>query len=74
VARDIFPIIPHGVRVEAGCSLGRDIIEWRQLKTTGETHCEKVVVRQYEHDNNGILAGDDPVWDTTEGENDIELK
>jgi hypothetical protein len=44
------------------------------LKTTGETLCEKVVVRQYECANNGILAGDNPVLDTTEAENDIELK
>jgi hypothetical protein len=27
---DIFWIIPHGVRVESSCSLGRDVIGWRQ--------------------------------------------
>jgi len=32
VARDIFSIIPHGVRVEGGFSLGRDVIPWRQSK------------------------------------------
>jgi len=35
VARNIFSIIPHGVRVEASFSLGRDNIGWRQSKTTG---------------------------------------
>jgi len=45
VARDIFSIIPHGVGVDASFSVGRDVIGWRQLKTTGETLREKVVVR-----------------------------
>jgi hypothetical protein len=35
---------------------------------------DKVVVRQYERDNNRILAGDNPVLDTTEAENGMELK
>jgi hypothetical protein len=47
VACDIFSIIPHGVRVEASFSLGRDVIGWRQSKTSGETHRAKVVVRQF---------------------------
>jgi hypothetical protein len=37
MARDIFSIIPHGVRVEASFSLGRDVIGWRHSKATGET-------------------------------------
>jgi hypothetical protein len=37
VVRDIFSIIPHGVGVESSFSLGRDVIGWRQSKTTGET-------------------------------------
>jgi len=37
VTRNIFSIIPHGVRVEASFSLGRDGIGWRQSNTTGET-------------------------------------
>jgi len=57
VASDIFSIIPHGVGVEASFSLGRDVIGWRQSKTTGEILWEKVVVRQYARANNGILAG-----------------
>jgi hypothetical protein len=47
VARDIFSIIPHGVGVEASFSLGRDVIGWRQSKTTGETLRKKVIVRQF---------------------------
>jgi hypothetical protein len=46
VAPVIFSIIPHGVGVEARFSLGRDVIGWRQLRTTGETLHEKVVVRK----------------------------
>jgi hypothetical protein len=47
VARDISSIITHGGRVEASFPLGRDMIGWRQLKTTGETLRETVVVRQF---------------------------
>jgi hypothetical protein len=47
VARDIFSIILHGVGVEASISHGRDVIGWRQSKTTGETLREKVIVRQF---------------------------
>jgi len=74
VARDIFSIIPHGVGVEASFSLGRDVIGWRQSKTTGETLREKIVVRQYARANNGILAGNDPVLDKSESDNHLELK
>jgi len=56
VACDIFSIIPHGVGVMASFSLGRDIIGWRQSKTTCETLQEKVIVRQFARANNGILA------------------
>jgi len=74
VARDIFSIIPHGVGVEASFSLGRDVIGWRQSKTTGETLREKVVVRQFARANNGILAGTDREFDTPHTENDSEMK
>jgi len=74
VACDIFSIIPHGVRVEASFSVGRDVIGWRQAKTTGETLREKVVVRQYARANNRILAGTDPELDTLNTENDTEMK
>jgi len=59
VARDIFSIIPHGVGVEASFTLGRDVIGYRQSKTTGGTLRKKVVVRQFARTNNRILAGTD---------------
>jgi len=74
VARDVFSIIPHGVAVEASFSLGRDVIRWRQSKTTGETLREKVGVRQFARANSGLLAGDDPVLDPNSTDNDLELK
>jgi len=74
VACDIFPIIPHGVGVEASFSRGRDVNGWRQSKTTGETLHEKVIVRRYARTNNGILASADPELDTMNTENDTEMK
>ena len=74
VARDVFIIIAHGVRVEACVSLGRDGIGSRQSKTTGETLSKQVVVRQFAWANHGILAGDDLVLDTMNTENDSETK
>jgi len=47
VAPNIFSIIPHGVGVEASFSLGRDVIGWRQSKTTRGTLRDQVVVRQF---------------------------
>ena len=47
VARDVFSIIPHGVGVEASFSLGRDVIGWRQSKTTRETLSKNVIVRHF---------------------------
>jgi len=74
VACAIFSIITHGAGVEASFSLGRDFIGWKQWKTTGETLREKVVVRQFSRANNVILAGTDPELDTTNTENDSEMK
>jgi len=74
VARDIFSVIQHGVVVEAGLSLGGDVIGWRQSKTTGETLLEKVIVRQFACANNRISAGTDPELDTPHTENDSEMK
>ena len=45
VACDIPSIIPHGVGVESSFSISRDVIGWRQSKTTGETLCENVIAR-----------------------------
>jgi hypothetical protein len=74
VAPDIFSIIYQGVGVEASFSLGQDVIRWRQSRTTGETLCEKLVVRQFPHANTGLLAGDDPVLVPDSTDNNIELK
>jgi len=74
VAHDIFSIIPHVVRVEASFSLGRDVIGWRQLKTTGETLRKQVVVRPFARANSGLLAGDDPVLDRSSTDSDMEMK
>ena len=74
MAHDIFYILPHVVGVEANFSLGRDVIGWRQSKTTGETLLENVVIRQFAWTNNGILAGPDPELDTMNTENDMEMK
>jgi len=74
VARDIFSIIPHGVAVKASYSFRRDVIGWRQSKTTGETLCEKVAVRQFARANKGISVGTDRDLDTPHTENATEMK
>jgi len=62
VVHDIFPIIPHGVGVEASCSFGQDVICWRQSKTTGNALPEDVGVRQFSRANIGILAALTQNW------------
>ena len=74
VAHNVFSIIQHGVGVEASFCLGRDVIGWRQSKTTCTTLCKKVVVRKFAQANNRILAGDNPVSDMMNTENDSEMK
>jgi len=74
VARDTLSIIPHGVRVQASISLGRDVIGWGQSKTAGETLRENVVVRQFAPATNRILAGDCAASDNRDTENDLESK
>jgi len=74
LARDIFFIIPHAVGVEASFSPGRDVIGWRQSKTTRKTLREKVVVRQFARANNGILAGTDAELVNANTESDSETK
>jgi len=74
VARDIFSIIPHGVRVEASSTLGRDVIRWWQSNTTGGTLCKMVVVRQFARANHGLLAGYDPVLNPTSTDKDMEMR
>jgi hypothetical protein len=60
--------------MEASFSLGRDVIWWRQSKTTGNTLRKKVVVRQFARANSGLLAGDGPVLDPDSTDNDMEMK
>jgi hypothetical protein len=60
--------------VEGSYSLVRDVIGWTQSETTGETLCENVIVRQCAQANNGILAGTVPTLDTTNTEDDSEVK
>ena len=60
--------------MEASFSLGQDDIGWTRLQTTGETLSEKVVARQFAEANNAIWAGEDPVLDTSNTENDSEMK
>jgi hypothetical protein len=74
VACDIFSIIPHGDGVEARFSLGRDVIRWRQSKTSGETLRETVVVSHFSWFNNWIFARIDLDLDTINTENDPEMK
>jgi len=74
VAGKIISIILHGVRVESRFSLGRDVIGWRQSKTTGDTLHKKVVVRQFARANNRILAREETEPDMTNTETDSEMK
>jgi len=74
MAQDIFSTLPLHVRVEASSSLRRDVIGWGQSKPTGETLGKKVVVTRFACANTGTLAGDDPALDTTNKDNDSELK
>jgi hypothetical protein len=74
VTRDIFSIIPHGAKVRVSLSLGRDVIGWRQSKTTCETLHEKVVVRQFAQAKNVILASTDPELDTTNTVNNSDMR
>jgi len=74
VSHDISSIIPRGVGVETSFSLARNVIGWRQIKTTDKTLRKKVIVRQLAQATNRILAGDNPVSDTTNAENNSEMK
>jgi len=61
--------------MKASFSLGRDVIGWRQSKTTCETLWEQLVVRQFAQADKGILAGDlTVVLDTMQTDNNLELK
>jgi len=74
VACELFSIIPDGVGVKASFSLGGDFIAWWTSKTTGKTLCEKFGVRKVAPVNYGILAAADPLMDTTNTEDNSEMK
>ena len=71
---NISSTIPHGVGVEARFSVERNVIGWRQSKTTCESLHRKVVPKQFPDANNGILVSDDPSLDIMDPGNDFELK
>jgi len=74
MACGIFCIVQHRVRVEASLSLAQGVIGWRQSETTGKARCEKVIVRQFAQANHEILAGNYPALDSTNSENNSEIK
>jgi hypothetical protein len=59
--------------VEARFSLGQAVIGCRQSKTSGETICEKLFIKQFARANNGILASTDLELNTTNTVNDSEM-
>jgi hypothetical protein len=66
---EIFSFLPSDIGVEASVSVGWDDIVRSQSKTGGETTRENMVLRQSVWADTGILPGDDPVFDTTNTEN-----
>jgi len=73
VAHGTFAIVLQVVGVEESFSLGRDVIGWRQSKTTGETHQEKVIFRYFAQAYKSILAGGDTALNTKETERNLDL-
>jgi len=74
VACDKFTIIPYNVGLEIRFSFRWEFIGWGQSTTAAVTLREKDFLRQFAQANNGILAGDDPALNTTNTENDSEIK
>jgi len=74
VARDLFPIMQHGIAVEATFCRARDVFSWSQINTSRKTLCEQVIVRKSARANNGMLAADDPALDMMEPETNLEMK
>jgi hypothetical protein len=74
VTHNIFSIMPYDVTVVASSSLVRNLIGWRQSKTTGKILPKKVLVRQVAQAKKCILGGDNLVLDMTEIENDLDMK
>jgi len=70
---EIVCIIPDGVGVKASWSLGRYELIWRLSKTTGQTLWEKEVVLHCAEANNMLLANDEPAFNTTNTDDDLEM-
>jgi hypothetical protein len=66
-------MIPYGAGVEASFLLGRNVISWRQSKTTGKSIKENVFLRQFARANHGILVGPDLESYTTNRGNHKEM-
>jgi hypothetical protein len=64
VAGDISSIISHCVRVESRFSFGRDVIGWRESKTTGGTLHKNFIIGQFAKANTESLADVNPLSDT----------
>ena len=60
--------------MKASSSFGRDLIRWRQSKTTGGTLRKTVEVGQFAQANIGVLAGYNPVLKPNSTNNHVEMK
>jgi len=60
--------------MDASLSPGRDVTGWTQSETRCKTRCENVVLRHSAQPNNGSLAANDQVLDTTSTDDDMEIK
>jgi hypothetical protein len=73
VACHRFSIIPHGVRVDASLSLGRDVFVGRKSKPTGDSLRKYIVVGHFSPANNGLLVSNDSEWDQTSTDHHMEI-
>lgn len=67
-ARNKFSILPLDVGVAGSVLHGRDDIILRLSTTTGETLCQKVMVKKLTSADNRILVGDTTILNTMESE------
>jgi len=74
VAGNILCIVQLSIKVEASISLGQDVIRLMHSTTTSKTLDKTAVARQFAWANYGILAGNDPMFNTTQTENSLELQ
>jgi len=74
VAHNIFCTILHGGGLEASFSHRRDVFGWRVSRTRGATLCEKFSVRHFAAASHGILACGEPVFDTMNTDNLLDME